>query len=52
MNIRELSKGSFVQAWSNDSGWMLCQVVEVLRNDSVSVLIFHQNRRDKDYALG
>lgn len=52
MNIRELPKGSFVQAWSNDSGWMLCQVVEVLRNDSVSVLIFHQNRRDKDYALG
>ena len=51
MNIRELSKGSFFQAWSKDSAWMLCQVVEILRDDRVSVLILHQNHPDKDYKL-
>ena len=30
MNIRELSKGSFVQAWSNDSAWLFSPMVVVI----------------------
>lgn len=36
MNIRELSKGSFVQAWSNDSAWMLCQAVKWANSDDIN----------------
>ena len=52
VNIREIPAGSYVRVYANGQYLMTCQVVEVLRGDRISAVIFEVSDKDTPYTIG
>ena len=52
MNVREIPIGSFVGVYSSPTNLMTCMVVELLRDNRVSVIVYHQTQDDGQYTTG
>lgn len=52
INKKVLPVGSYVAVYGSSVNLMVCQVIEVLRNDTVRVVIFGQTQDDGRYKTG
>lgn len=51
INKRELSVGSYVEVQLS-YGWLICQVVEILRDDKVGAAVLYQSNSKGEYMIG
>lgn len=52
INIRELSVGSYVQVWGDNQNWNTCLVIEILRDDKISVVMIDVWDGSSLYVIG
>lgn len=52
MNKKEIPVGNYVYVYGSTTNLMTCQVVEILRSDTVGVLVVGQTQDDGKYVTG
>ena len=52
MNKKEIPVGSYVYVYGSTTNLMTCQVVEILRSDTVGVFVVGQTQDDGKYVTG